>query len=206
VNCTQCGHGTVAAIYETGVKTESAGVIPGFDMTCEAALGKLSYVLGRDDWSLEQKREMMKVSLRGELTSPVKLATTASAKDFVMDLEDAEQGLSLPVILPSSQSQKNSNFNNNWTSPNQGPPLNVARIDEPSLSKVESSTVAVVSPQNVLNNGDVVAPIFQPHATLNMNDLASLLGHQPGRSPMWQIASIIFAGQLLLLFCLAVVL
>lgn len=37
-------------------------------MTPESALCKLSYVLGRNDWSIEKKREMLITSLRGELT------------------------------------------------------------------------------------------------------------------------------------------
>ncbi|ELU02617.1 hypothetical protein CAPTEDRAFT_229109 [Capitella teleta] len=43
-------------------------VIQGSDMTVEAALMKLSYVLGRNDFTAEQKREMMGKDLCGEMT------------------------------------------------------------------------------------------------------------------------------------------
>lgn len=97
VNCTQCTSGSVAEIYETGQVLRDCGVVSGFDMTPEAALSKLSYVLGKDEWSLETKRlvscyfpidvrgpcyecflhyfQMMSSNLRGELTTdkPMKL-------------------------------------------------------------------------------------------------------------------------------------
>lgn len=70
INTTQCCHGAVSAIYETGTALLEAGVISGADMTPEAALTKLSYVLAKDEWDLETKRKMMVTSLRGELTIP----------------------------------------------------------------------------------------------------------------------------------------
>ncbi|XP_003747533.2 L-asparaginase-like [Galendromus occidentalis] len=68
VNCSQCPNGRVEGVYETGNALVEAGVIPGSDMTPEAALAKLSYILSKKEWSLATKKEMMQTSLRGELT------------------------------------------------------------------------------------------------------------------------------------------
>ena len=41
------------------------GIIPGNDLTPEAALTKLSYVLAKDDWDLEKKIKMMQTNIVG---------------------------------------------------------------------------------------------------------------------------------------------
>ncbi|GFY59681.1 l-asparaginase [Trichonephila inaurata madagascariensis] len=68
VNCTQCSLGQVDPSYETGRALVDVGVVPGSDMTLEAALTKLSYVLSKKEWTIQTKRNMMKANLRGELT------------------------------------------------------------------------------------------------------------------------------------------
>jgi len=70
INISQCPRGEVAATYAVSAALVEAGVIGGGDMTPEAGLAKLSYVLSKDEWSNEQKRKMMMKSLRGEVRVP----------------------------------------------------------------------------------------------------------------------------------------
>lgn len=79
VNITQCAKGSVSEVYETGRVLRDCGVISGVDMTPEAALCKLSYVLSKPEWDLPTRRFMMRTSLRGELTD----VTTEDTEDLI---------------------------------------------------------------------------------------------------------------------------
>lgn len=59
VNVTQCHKGHVSVTYANSKLLSDAGVIFGSDMTTEAALTKVAYVLGKKDWDLHTKRHIL---------------------------------------------------------------------------------------------------------------------------------------------------
>jgi L-asparaginase len=69
VNCSQCIKGTVnMSGYATGNALSEAGVISGQDMTLEATLTKLHYLLSKA-LTYDEVCQKMQQNLRGELTS-----------------------------------------------------------------------------------------------------------------------------------------
>lgn len=69
LNITQCITGSVNQVrYETGMHLQNIGVLSGMDMTFEAAVTKVMYILGCEELNLEQKKNLITSNLRGEFS------------------------------------------------------------------------------------------------------------------------------------------
>lgn len=68
LNITQCESGAVdQGKYETSTQLSEIGVIGGNDMTTEAAITKLMYLLG-ENFSPDQIKKLLQIPLRGEIS------------------------------------------------------------------------------------------------------------------------------------------
>ncbi|MDD2386658.1 MAG: asparaginase [Bacteroidales bacterium] len=68
LNITQCTVGKVQqGKYETSTKLRDIGIVSGGDMTTEAALAKLMFLLAKD-YSLKERTQLLSISIRGEMS------------------------------------------------------------------------------------------------------------------------------------------
>jgi 60kDa lysophospholipase len=67
LNVSQCPRGGVNDAYAAGRALATCGVVPGADMTPEAALTKLAFLLGQGH-PVEEVKRLVRIPLRGELT------------------------------------------------------------------------------------------------------------------------------------------
>ncbi len=69
VNKTQCNTGFVEmGQYETSLNLVSAGVLSGYDITTEALLAKMMYLLGENGENTEEVKRLLSQDLCGEMT------------------------------------------------------------------------------------------------------------------------------------------
>ena len=69
VNKTQCSSGAVEmGRYETSLNLLNAGVISGYDITTEAIVTKLMYLLGEYGDNVDKVKELLNTNICGEMT------------------------------------------------------------------------------------------------------------------------------------------
>jgi lysophospholipase len=81
VNVSQCQSGFVSPLYAPATALGKAGVVFGHDLTTEAALTKLSYLLALPDLEYSDITSQMQLSIRGEMTEILSTQFTHPATD-----------------------------------------------------------------------------------------------------------------------------
>ncbi|KIY43530.1 L-asparaginase [Fistulina hepatica ATCC 64428] len=157
VAISQCTKGSVSAAYETGQALMNVGVVPGYDMSPECALTKLSYLLSKPDLTIRDVRQLMGTPLRGELTKPA--GTTSGHPVVGQNFEHVQSVLSHLTRLSQPKSA-------------HGPPIVLSQAplegEAQSLAASWSFTAA-----EAVSTEDALYP-FLIHLAASKNDLEGL--------------------------------
>jgi lysophospholipase len=177
INVTQCHKGMVShGTYATSSSLAAVGVLSGYDMTTEAALAKLSYLLTHPGLSHSRIKELVGTSIRGELSSDdvVKFSfhDESFLKSVAMALHSNPTKKSLPASSIPLVSLRHSTSINTTTSSSStimygvttpivshAPPF--ASTPVPLLSQLQhssSSTSAIMEHHHKYNNKDQISP------------------------------------------------
>jgi 60kDa lysophospholipase len=99
VNVSQCQSGSVSPLYAPATVLGNAGVVFGHDLTTEAALTKLSFLLALPELSYEDITTQMQLSLRGEMTetSTPQFSHPASTLPSLTDRQSAFTALGYAI-------------------------------------------------------------------------------------------------------------
>ncbi|KAL3426527.1 asparaginase [Phlyctema vagabunda] len=87
VNVSQCQSGTVSPLYAPATILGRAGVVFGHDLTTEAALTKLSFLLALPDLTYDDITTQMALSIRGEMTELTNMQFAPSAEEATITTE-----------------------------------------------------------------------------------------------------------------------
>jgi L-asparaginase len=111
INVTQCPKGEVQqGLYDTSAVLQDIGVISGQDITYEAAMCKLMNVLGEEDFTIEQKKELIATNMAGEQAFSMYTTIIDDKEQSINSAKAAETRYRSPAIKINGYTDKKNNI------------------------------------------------------------------------------------------------